>query len=118
MLGGGRSYQIPEVLNEAPYDKSVDMYLYGLLAYELLVGKAAYPPDMPDLEHNIQISNYVPLPGDVSVDAKDLIQRLVLAEPDKRLTLAKVKRHLFFNSAKWTVDWKAVYDGQMQMPKI
>jgi serine/threonine protein kinase len=50
MLGGGRSYQIPEVLNEAPYDKSVDMYLYGLLAYELIAGKPAYPPDLQDLE--------------------------------------------------------------------
>ena len=38
MLGGGRSYQLPEVLSEAPYDKSVDLYLFGLLAYEIMTG--------------------------------------------------------------------------------
>ncbi len=47
MLGGGRSYQIPEVLSEAPYDKTVDLYLFGLLAYEMLTGSPTFPPDTP-----------------------------------------------------------------------
>jgi serine/threonine protein kinase len=47
MLGGGRSYQIPEVLSEAPYDKTVDLYLFGLLAYEMLTGCPTFPPDTP-----------------------------------------------------------------------
>lgn len=38
MLGGGRSYQIPEVINQLSYDKSVDLYLFGLLAYEIMTG--------------------------------------------------------------------------------
>jgi hypothetical protein len=57
-LGGGRSYQIPEVLKEAPYDKSVDLYLFGLLVYELLVGKPAFPSDVPNLENKILSSSY------------------------------------------------------------
>lgn len=43
MLGGGITYQIPEVLLEKSYDKSVDLFLFGLLVYELLVGVAAFP---------------------------------------------------------------------------
>jgi serine/threonine protein kinase len=58
MLGGGRSYQIPEVINEQSYDKSVDLYLFGLLAYELLTGHPAYPPDLPDLEGKILRQDY------------------------------------------------------------
>lgn len=50
ILGGGRSYMIPEVIMEKSYEKSVDLYLFGLLAYELMAGKAAYPPDIHDLE--------------------------------------------------------------------
>jgi serine/threonine protein kinase len=42
MLGGGQSYQIPEVLLWVPYDKTVDLYLFGLLAYELMAGKVAF----------------------------------------------------------------------------
>ena len=53
LLGGGKSYQIPEVIREVDYDKSVDIYLYGLLAYELLVGAHTYPTDLPDLESKI-----------------------------------------------------------------
>jgi serine/threonine protein kinase len=43
VLGGGQSYLIPEVIKNIAYDKSVDLYLYGLLAYEMMVGQAAYP---------------------------------------------------------------------------
>ena len=50
MLGGGLSYQLPEVLSESPYDKSVDLYLYGLLAYEMMTGIPAFPPDTPEIE--------------------------------------------------------------------
>jgi len=50
ILGGGRSYQLPEVLSEAPYDKSVDLYLFGLLAYELMTGDAAFSAKTPSPE--------------------------------------------------------------------
>jgi serine/threonine protein kinase len=50
MVGGGRSYQIPEVLQQAPYDKSVDLYLFGLLAYEIMTGTATFPSDSQNLE--------------------------------------------------------------------
>lgn len=43
MLGGGQTYQIPEVLQGKTYDKSVDLYLYGLLAFEMLTGEPAFP---------------------------------------------------------------------------
>ena len=43
MLGGGQTYQIPEVLLGKTYDKTVDLYLYGLLVYEMLCGEPAFP---------------------------------------------------------------------------
>lgn len=43
MLGGGITYQIPEVLQKKSYDKSVDLFLFGLLVYELLSGVPAFP---------------------------------------------------------------------------
>ena len=82
MLGGGRSYQIPEVIKEDPYEKSVDLYLFGLLAYEIIAGKAAFPADTPspDLENNIMSSKYY-IPQDFSPEAKDLIAKLIVANP-------------------------------------
>ena len=60
MLGGGRSYQIPEVIKEEPYDKSVDLYLFGLLAYEMMMGEPVFPPNLDDLEAKILASEYKP----------------------------------------------------------
>jgi len=60
ILGGGASYQIPEILNEASYDKSVDLYLLGLLAYELVEGKHCFPMEKdPDIQKDkIKSSDY------------------------------------------------------------
>jgi hypothetical protein len=35
------------------YDKSVDLYLFGLLAYELMTGQPAFSPEDPYLEDKI-----------------------------------------------------------------
>lgn len=43
MLGGGVTYRIPEVLLAKSYDKSVDLFLFGLLVFELLTGMPAFP---------------------------------------------------------------------------
>ena len=43
MLGGGLTYKIPEVVMQKPYGQSVDLYLYGLLMYEMLLGVPAFP---------------------------------------------------------------------------
>lgn len=52
------SYQIPEVLNEQPYDKSVDLYLLGLFAYEMVEGKHCFQigNDMEVLKEKIKRS--------------------------------------------------------------
>ena len=57
MLGGGQTYQIPEVLQGKTYDKSVDLYLYGLLAFEMLTGQPAFPMRNSEDEQNERIKN-------------------------------------------------------------
>lgn len=111
ILGGGRSYQIPEVINQLSYDKSVDLYLFGLLAYEITTGQPAFPPDLPDLEQKILASEYH-LPMQLTPECRDLIQRLILASPESRLTMNKLKKHPFFKH----VDWKHVQEGKLKMP--
>ena len=57
-----------------PYDKSVDLYLFGLLAYEILVGKVAFSSnDDPDvIQDKIKNSNY-DKPMFLSNEARDMI---------------------------------------------
>lgn len=43
VLGGGISYQVPEISQgEQYYTKAVDYYLLGLIAYELISGQKAF----------------------------------------------------------------------------
>jgi serine/threonine protein kinase len=97
---------MPEVLQGLPYNKSVDLYLFGLLAYELMVGEPAFSSEQEDLEDCILKQKYK-LPNCLSNDAKDLIKKLLVSQPDKRLTISQIKKHCFFNK----INWKQVLDG-------
>lgn len=82
ILGGGQSYLIPEVLKGIPYDKSVDIYLYGLLAYEMLVGRPVYPSSENEemLKKKILKGSYE-IPKDIlSENARDLLSKLIVVE--------------------------------------
>jgi serine/threonine protein kinase len=84
-----------------------------------MTGKAAFPAEVPspDLENNIMDSKYRE-PMELSSEARDLISKLILSNPEKRLTIAKVKRHSFFNTKSATIDWKGVSEGSLKMPTI
>jgi len=115
VLGGGYSYQIPEVLNERPYDKSVDVYLLGLVAYEMLCGKSAFPSnEMPIemLNKRIKESQFN-LPQSLSSEAKDMLCKLIVADPQNRLGITRLKKHPFFSK----IDWKAASEGKLSPPK-
>ena len=102
------------MLKESPYDKSVDLYLFGLLAYELLTGVAAFPSDSGgNVEEKILKSDYH-LPDHLTQHARDLISRLVLFQPEKRLTIAGIKKHAFFDK----IDWERCHQGKLKMPQI
>ena len=99
------------MLKESPYDKSVDLYLFGLLVYELLSGVPAFPSDLPNVEDKILKSAYL-IPDHLSQHSKDLISRLVLFKPEKRLAISGIKKHAFFEK----LDWERCYQGKLKMP--
>jgi serine/threonine protein kinase len=90
---GTPSYVAPEVLKNAPYDQSVDMWSIGVITYVLLCG---YPPfadqNQSDLFRRIRMSNWK-FRGEewdnISDDAKDFIRGLLVANPIQRLTATK-----------------------------
>lgn len=87
---GTPSYVAPEVLKNAPYDQSVDMWSIGVIIYVLLCG---YPPfvheNQSELFRKIRMSE-LKFQGEewesVSKNAKDLIRNLLVANPMQRFT--------------------------------
>ena len=97
---GTPGYVAPEILKGKKYGTAVDMWSCGVIVYILLGG---YPPFHDDnhaiLYRKIKAADYAFDPqywDQVSDDAKDLIKKMLVVDPDKRLTASQALRHPWF----------------------
>ncbi|CAI5438857.1 unnamed protein product [Caenorhabditis angaria] len=95
---GTMDYLPPEMVCGDSHTASVDLWAIGVLCYEMLVGK-------PPFEHDKQSETYAAIkeakyrfPDYVSKGARDLISKLLVVDPSKRLTLTGVMRHPWVES--------------------
>jgi len=92
-------YVAPEVLSGEAYEKEVDLWSVGVITYILLCG---FPPffddgsNMGQLFEQIMIGEYE-YPdeywADISDEAKDLIDNLLLIDPEERFTAEQALAH-------------------------
>lgn len=94
---GTPGYVAPEVLKQEPYTAAVDMWSVGVITYILLCGfPPFYDQNNAALFQQIKSGAYdypEPYWDDVSEGAKDLIDRLLVVEPQNRLTPRQVLEH-------------------------
>ena len=92
---GTCEYFSPEMVEEKPYDSSVDMWSLGVLCFEFLVGTTPFFSDTPQTMYDRIVSVDVSYPSHVNITARDLISKLVVYEPKARLSLNRVMNHLW-----------------------
>eukprot|EP01031_Cornospumella_fuschlensis_P053691 gene53691-biopygen36759 len=97
----------------------VDLWAFGVLAYELLLGALPFGDSddlsMPEILLNI-LHHKMHLPLTLEGRTKDLLNRLLEPEAARRLTdVALVKAHAFFQEAQ---DWAQVYERQLVPPFV
>ena len=107
----GSSYYIaPEVLKQR-YNKECDLWSVGVILYMFIVGHAPFDGcDDEEITGNIQRGVYKKDDKrwkKASKEVKDLIQRLLIYQPKKRLTAIQALRHPWFNIA----DSNILYDN-------
>ncbi len=108
---GTPQYLAPEViLSEDGYDSSVDWWSLGCVLYELLVGRAPYSICVGDSLNQDIYKKKILMPDYVCPDAKDLITKLLVINPKKRLGFGengakKIKQHPYFKNVNWTDVW-------------
>lgn len=99
---GTPSYVAPEVLTGKQYGFEVDMWSCGVILYVLLCGfPPFYADNDPQLYELIQSGSYsFPSPywDDISDNAKDLIRRLLVVDPSKRMTPVQFLLHPFITN--------------------
>ncbi|RDL38195.1 Threonine protein kinase [Venustampulla echinocandica] len=96
-LCGTLDYLPPEMLKQPgrvknTYTNRVDLWSLGVLTYEFLVGEAPFE-DTPVLTQRKILRGEMTVPPFVSPEAKDLITRLLVLDPDKRISLDHVQEH-------------------------
>ncbi|KAK4457133.1 kinase-like domain-containing protein [Cladorrhinum samala] len=95
-LCGTLDYLPPEMIKSGSkdnwYNEKVDLWSLGVLTYEFLVGEAPFE-DTPIMTQKRIARADMTIPEWVSKEAKDLIKKLLVLDPEKRLSLEEVQTH-------------------------
>ncbi|KAI2630717.1 kinase-like protein [Hypoxylon sp. NC1633] len=93
---GTLDYLPPEMIKPGSsdnyYNEKVDLWSLGVLTYEFLVGEAPFE-DTPVMTQRRIAKADMTIPSFVSPDARDLIKRLLVLDPEKRIPLEQVQTH-------------------------
>ncbi|XAR56357.1 Non-specific serine/threonine protein kinase [Bertholletia excelsa] len=108
---GTHEYLAPELVAGAGHGNGVDWWAFGVFVYEFLYGTTPFKGESKEATlRNIASCRGVrfrAMEGEDEgmAEAKDLIERLLVSDPRKRLGCARgatdIKRHPFFNGIKW-----------------
>ena len=98
---GTAEYVSPELLTEKNAGKPSDLWAFGCIVYQLLAGR---PPFKAANEYltfqKIVALDYV-FPKGFPPVAQDLVERLLVLDPSRRLTIDHIKSHEFFDGIRW-----------------
>ena len=118
---GSVGYLAPEIILNQGHGKSVDWYLLGVLFYEMIIGTI---PNINIIKGKYYVNNIkenidLKFPNFISKDAADLIKKLLVRNPDKRLgsgnrDALEIKEHPYFKD----VNWKKIYEKKINPPNF
>lgn len=98
---GTAEYVSPELLRDKHACKASDLWAFGCIIYQLLTGR---PPFKASNEYQtfqkIVALDYEFPPG-FPPAARDLVERLLVLDPNTRLSIEHIKNHEFFLGIKW-----------------
>ncbi|MCJ1328019.1 spindle assembly checkpoint kinase [Thelotrema lepadinum] len=93
---GTLDYLPPEMIRPGSqdnyYTRAVDLWSLGVLTYEFLCGEAPFEDIPVQTQKRIARGDFS-VPAFVSAEARDLIKKLLVLDPDKRLSLDDIQQH-------------------------
>ncbi|XP_027843851.2 serine/threonine-protein kinase N2 isoform X2 [Aphis gossypii] len=106
---GTPDYMAPEIIKGQKYNQSVDWWSFGILLYEMLVGKSPFSGCDEDALFWSICNEQPQYPRYLSVDSKSVLVALLDKDASKRLgsleanhSAEDVIRHPFFSSMDWS----------------
>ena len=107
---------VPEILFGQGYDKTCDWFSFGVVIFEMFCGYHPFKSKTKKIDPTIYLRKTY-IPDKVGKDAKDLIEKLFVVNPQKRLgfnSAQEVKDHPFFKD----IDFDKVINKEYTPPFI
>ena len=98
---GSPHYAAPEVVLGRAYDgRAADIWSCGVILFALLAGRLPFDDDdLGTLLDKVKSGEYE-MPKGIEPDAKDLVERTLQRDVEKRITMAEILVHPFFVSGE------------------
>ena len=98
---GSPSYASPEMVSGNKYDGFlIDIWSSGIILYAMLCGFLPFEDQDNEILFKKIYECKVEFPNDISKDAIDLMKKIMVSDPKKRITLNEIKNHKFFLKGK------------------
>ena len=106
---GSPCYAAPEMISGKNYEGFYsDLWSCGVVLYCMLVGKLPFDDeDIKKLYHNIKLANYE-MPNFLSYYAQDILSKILVSNPKRRIKLNELKRHPFLLLSEKTPMYKGI----------
>lgn len=98
---GTAEYVSPELLTEKNACKASDLWAFGCIIYQLLAGRPPFKAGNEYLTFQKIVALEYSFPRGFPPIAKDLIERLLVLDPARRLSIDHIKNHEFFDGIQW-----------------
>jgi serum/glucocorticoid-regulated kinase 2 len=114
---GTPDYVSPEIILQKGHNKTVDIWCFGIILYEMIYGI----PPFYNKQQNVMLNNIIkknpsfPKLIKISPEIEDLITKCLIKQPEKRIganDISLIKKHPWF--AK--IDWKKMENLELEPP--
>ncbi|KAK8882546.1 RAC-gamma serine/threonine-protein kinase [Tritrichomonas musculus] len=118
---GTPEYIAPEIYLEQPYGRSVDWWALAVISFRMLFGVLPFNGSnfMEIAENVVNQDLSIPDNSDVSANGKDLMRKLLIKDPAKRLgsgedDYKEIQSHPWFDS----FPWEQLLEGDLPMDYV
>lgn len=110
---GTAEYVSPELLTDKTAGKASDIWAYGCIIYQLLAGRPPFKAGTEYLTFQKIVGLEYEFPAGFPPAARDLVERCLVLDPARRLTIEHIKNHEFFDGQNFG---KALW--RMKAPRL
>jgi 3-phosphoinositide dependent protein kinase-1 len=98
---GTAEYVSPELLTDKNACKASDLWAFGCIIYQLLSGRPPFKAANEYQTFQKIVGLDYDFPPGFPFAARDLVERLLVLDPQRRLSIEHIKNHEFFDGIEW-----------------